>query len=81
MTCSRCQGLMVEDQLFDFDGTSGHMWTTGVRCMNCGYIHDAVIAQHRQLHQAKVLVVSSGESDYQDEDVYLGAESYLRLTA
>ena len=23
MTCIRCQGLMVEDQLFDFQGTYG----------------------------------------------------------
>lgn len=81
MTCSRCQGLMVEDQLFDLDGTYGHMWTTGVRCVNCGHIHDAVITQNRRRQQAKVLVVSSSEPDYQDEEVHLGAESYLRLAA
>ena len=81
MTCTRCQGLMVEDQLLDLEGTYGHMWATGLRCMNCGHVEDAVIAQHRQLHQAKVLVASSGEPNYQDEDVYLGAESYLRLAA
>jgi len=36
MNCSRCRGLMVEDHFLDFDGTIGHMWTTGYRCMNCG---------------------------------------------
>lgn len=81
MTCSRCQGLMVEDHLFDFEGTSGHMWTTSLRCMNCGHVHDAVMAQHRQLQQPKVVVVSRGEPDYQDDEVHLGAESFLRLAA
>lgn len=47
MTCTRCQGLMVEDHFMDFDGTIGHMWAMGHRCMNCGNVHDAVIQQHR----------------------------------
>ena len=47
MTCTRCQGLMVEDHFMDFDGTIGHMWASGHRCMNCGNVHDAVIQQHR----------------------------------
>lgn len=81
MTCTRCQGLMVEDHLFDFEGTCGHTWATGVRCMNCGHVDDGMIAQNRQRQQAKVLVVSSGEPDYQDDEVHLGAESYLRLAA
>lgn len=81
MTCSRCQGLMVEDELFDLEGTYGHMWTTSLRCMNCGHVHDSVIAQHRLALQEQVVVVSSREPDYQDDEVHLGAESFLRLTA
>jgi uncharacterized Zn finger protein len=81
MTCSRCQGLMVKDQLFDLEGTYGHMWTTSLRCMNCGHVHDAVIAQHRLARQEQVVVVSSPEPDYQDDEVHLGAESFLRLAA
>jgi hypothetical protein len=49
--------------------------------MNCGHVDDGMIAQNRQRQQAKVLVVSSSESAYQDEEVHLGAESYLRLAA
>ena len=26
MHCNRCQGLMIEDQFFDFEGTQGFMW-------------------------------------------------------
>jgi len=72
---------MVENQLFDLEGTYGHMWTTSLRCMNCGHVHDSVMAQNRQIQQPKVVVVSSGAPDYQDDEVHLGAESYLRLAA
>lgn len=43
MNCSRCHGLMVNDHFLDFDGTIGHMWAKGYRCMNCGNVHDPVI--------------------------------------
>ena len=83
MTCSRCQGLMVETNLFDYDGSYGHMWATSMRCMNCGHVHDSVIAQHAKLQQAKVkiLVGVSTEPDYQDDEVHLGAETFLRRAA
>ena len=54
MNCSRCHGLMIRDHFLDFDGTIGHMWANGYRCMNCGNVHDPVIEQHRlaRKHQA-----------------------------
>ena len=81
MNCARCQGLMVEAQVLDMEGAYGEMWATSRRCVNCGHVHDAVIEQHRRTQQQHVLVFSSGEPDYQDEEVHLGAESYLRLAA
>jgi len=81
MNCSRCRGLMVEDHFLDFAGTFGHMWTSGYRCMNCGHVHDPVIAQHHQARQKQVLVVPSGEPDYQDDEVHLGAESFIARAA
>ena len=75
MNCSRCRGLMVKDHFMDFEGSMGHMWMTGWRCMNCGHVHDPMIERNRQLARAKVLVLSSGEPDYEDEEVHLGAES------
>ena len=81
MTCSRCRGLMAEDQLLDFEGTYGQMWTTGWRCVNCGHVHDSVIEQHRLARQEKVLVLPSGEPDYQDDEVHLGSEAFVRLAA
>ena len=81
MHCLRCHGFMVEDQLLDMEGAYGQMWTTSLRCMNCGHIHDSVIEQNRLVRQEKVLVFSSGEPDYQDDEVHLGAESFIRLAA
>ena len=81
MTCSRCRGLMIEDQFLDLQGAFGEMWTTSWRCVNCGHIHDPVIEQHRLAPQEQTLVLSSGESDYQDEEVHLGAESFIRRAA
>jgi hypothetical protein len=60
MTCLRCLGLMVEDQFLDLEGAYGEMWTTSLRCVNCGHVHDAVIEQHRLARQEKVLVLPIG---------------------
>ena len=81
MDCSRCRGFMVEDQFLDFEGAFGQMWTTSRRCVNCGHVYDSVIEQNRLVRQEKVLVFSSGEPDYQDDEVHLGAESFIRLAA
>ena len=54
MTCRRCQGLMAEDQFFDFEGTQGFMWMKGWRCMNCGHAADPLIEANRHLHEAPV---------------------------
>ena len=72
---------MVQAQLLDFEGAFGQMWTTSLRCVNCGRIYDSVIEQNRLAQQEKVLVTSGGEPDYQDDEVHLGAESFIRRAA
>ena len=81
MHCSRCHGFMVEDQLLDMEGAYGQMWTTSLRCMNCGHIHDSVIEQHQPTRPKNVLAFPSGEPDYQDDEVHLGEESFIRRAA
>ena len=81
MDCSRCRGLMVEDHFLDFEGGFREMWTASWRCMNCGHVHDAVIEQNRLARQERVLMLPSSEPDYQDEEVHLGAESFIRHAA
>ena len=81
MTCIRCQGLMVEDHLFDFQGTYGFMSMKGWRCVNCGRVHDSAIEQHRLARQEKVLALATGEPDYQVDEVNLGTGSIIRREA
>ncbi|MEO7863833.1 MAG: hypothetical protein ABIU05_26060 [Nitrospirales bacterium] len=81
MTCSRCQGFMVEDQFLDLQGAFGEMWTNSWRCVNCGRVHDSVIEQHCLAPLEQTLILSGGEWDYEDEEVPLGAESIMRRAA
>lgn len=67
--------LTIEDQ---FESPYGQMWTAGLRRANCGHVHDSVIEQHHLVRQKKVVAPQSGESNYQDEEVHLGAESFIQ---
>jgi len=58
MTCTRCQGLMLEEHMIDMEAGYGEMWKRSWRCVNCGHRDDAVLQHYRQLH-AQPIVVSS----------------------
>ena len=47
--CSRCGGLMVGEQCFDFLDDSGHMSFFAHRCVQCGELVDPVILHNRRL--------------------------------
>jgi uncharacterized Zn finger protein len=81
MNCSRCRGLMIEDQFLDMQSQYRQMWARSLRCVNCGHVHDSVIKQNRPVRQEKVMALHSGEPDYQDDEVHLGAESIIRRVA
>jgi hypothetical protein len=49
--------------------------------MNCGRIHDAVIEQHQMAGQKKILAFPTGVPDSQEDEVYLGAESFMSKAA
>jgi hypothetical protein len=72
---------MVEDHFLDFEGGFQEMWASGWRCLNCGQVYDAVIEQNRLARLEKVAVLPSGEPDYQDDEVHLGAESFIKKAA
>jgi len=48
MNCHRCQGCMVSDHFVDLLESGGEWWTTTWRCINCGYVLDAVLEQNRR---------------------------------
>ena len=81
MSCSRCQGLMVKEHFLDFDGTIGHMWANGYRCMNCGNVHDPIIEQHRRSRPEPVLTVSTDEFDYPEEEFEMDTHPVMKQAA
>jgi hypothetical protein len=52
MDCTRCDGLMIVDNLIDMQESSIPMWMKGWRCVSCGNIVDPLIQRHRMIQQA-----------------------------
>ena len=69
MHCRRCQGLMMEDQFFDYEGTQGFMWMRGWRCVNCGHAVDPLIDANRRLNALTMLVPHEGP-EYKEKEVH-----------
>lgn len=49
MSCSRCQGLMVAENLFNPSEGVSHTWVPVTRCLNCGNLEDPLIRLARRL--------------------------------
>jgi len=81
MSCSRCQGLMIQDHLMDFDGTIGHMWANGYRCMNCGNVHDPVIEQHRLVRTQQTSAFQNDELGSSKNDLIPESETIILRAA
>ena len=62
MRCTRCDGLMVADNLIDIQESSIPMWMKGWRCVSCGNIVDPLIQQHRMIQEAGVLRLLGAET-------------------
>ena len=56
MSCTRCQGLMLEEDMIDMEADYGEMWSRSSRCVNCGHRDDAVLQHHRQRHTLPITV-------------------------
>jgi len=48
MTCERCHGLMVSEQIYDFQGMNSDLCVDGYRCLLCGNLVDATILEDRR---------------------------------
>jgi len=55
MKCTRCQGLMVADDLLDMQESYLPMWMRGLRCIACGNIVDPLISSNRMRCQTGVV--------------------------
>ncbi|MEP6959164.1 MAG: hypothetical protein ABI980_10590 [Nitrospirota bacterium] len=61
---------MLEKLFLDLKGGYGEMWASIWHCVNCGHTHDPVIERNRLAQEEKVLVLSSGGLDDQDDKVH-----------
>ena len=59
MTCRRCKGLMLNEQLNAMEGDHGELWSVSACCVNCGNRDDAVIQNHRQRYAQSRSTVQS----------------------
>lgn len=55
MTCTRCKGLMVVDDLVDLQESCLPMWMRGLRCVSCGNIVDPLIMRNRMMQRSGAL--------------------------
>ncbi len=65
MTCTRCEGLMVSDELLDLQESYHPMRLEGHRCLSCGNIVDPLIQRHRMVQNSHLYFcrrIASGEA-------------------
>jgi len=56
-TCTRCQGLMLEEHRIDMNGGDGEVWSFSWCCFSCGSGDEAILQQPLQ-QQVKPVAVS-----------------------
>ena len=78
MSCSRCNGCMVEDSLLDMEDSSGPMWLQANRCMNCGNVDESLLRRNRQTQGVNS---TSGSSPIKKKSISLGAGDTAHLAA
>ena len=54
MSCSRCQGLMVDETLCNPNEGFIHAWVPIVRCLNCGNLEDSLIRRARCMPEQRL---------------------------
>ncbi|HRB81097.1 MAG TPA: hypothetical protein PK614_02430 [Nitrospira sp.] len=81
MTCSRCNGCMVEDFLLDMEDSSGPMWLQAKRCMNCGNVAEKVLEHNRQTQGAALHSAKSAPTIPNSEHAHFGSGGMAQLAA
>ncbi len=52
MKCQRCEGLFVQDSMYNLDGPFHHLEV--LRCLNCGETVDATILKAREVQNDQI---------------------------
>ena len=69
MICSRCGDLLLEDRFMD--------WAARWRCMKCGEVYDSKNVKNHIENEHNRLFTKRSESEYFEDEVYLGLESFI----
>ncbi len=59
MTCTRCEGVMVSDDLLDLQESFHPMRLEGHRCLTCGNVVDPLIQRHRMVQNSHLRPVAA----------------------
>ena len=79
MVCQRCRGLLV-CETFDDLSTETDTPYTATRCINCGYIEDAVMRANRFRRSVKTRVIPRGRIRAGDvERIKIPSEAYASI--
>ncbi len=81
MSCSRCNGCMVDDFLLDMEDSSGPMWLQAKRCMNCGNVAESVLQRNRETQGVRLHSPTSSAPAGSGATVSMGAEAMSNLAA
>ena len=81
MTCTRCEGLMLEESMIDMEADYGAMWSRSWRCFNCGHRDDAVIQHHRQTHAKSIEICLAAVTVPEAVELPVESESVEPLAA
>ncbi|MDR4479591.1 MAG: hypothetical protein R3B37_07595 [Nitrospira sp.] len=81
MSCSRCNGCMVDDFLLDMEDSSGPMWLQAKRCMNCGNVAESMLQRNRETQGARLHTPASSAPVGNDATVPMGVEATSNLAA
>ncbi len=81
MSCTRCQGLMLEEHMIDMEADYGEMWSRSWRCFNCGHRNDAVIKHHREVQARSMAVIPQTVSVPEPVELPWESESVEPLAA
>ena len=76
MACQRCQGLLVCETFDDLNIETNVLYTA-TRCINCGYIEDAVMQANRFRRVMQTRAIRGGRGDV--ERIKIRSEEYALI--
>jgi RNase P subunit RPR2 len=79
MVCQRCRGLLVRETFDDLNIETDSL-SLATRCINCGYVEDAVMRANRFRRSVKTRMILRGRVRTGDlEPIKIHSEEYASI--